>query len=170
MKTLKLELSTWSIEDSEVIGKPGGFAKVHPGLSKNGESVAIKAVDEDQGASARRELQFAKTFAGEPTKHLIPILDCGHDSASGRAYIVMKRADGNLRDKMTVGTVFAEDDIGEIMTQIARGLLEAGDWIHRDLKPENILLYDSRWHLADFGISRLALASTDIHTLGLHRR
>src|SRR5207244_13634179 len=60
---------------------------------------------------------------------------------------------------------FVESDAVEVVRQIARGLIEVGDWIHRDLKPENVLFLDGKWKIADFGIARIAEADTASYTL-----
>ena len=165
MKLLKLTRSEWRLDDTKVLGKPGGFGVVHPGESLEGKKVAIKVINPAIGDLAKRELEFAQAFAGRLTNHVIPILDAGVAAAINRSCIVMALAAGNLRERLTSGSRVTEQEAAEIIIQIARGLIEAGDWVHRDLKPENVLYADGQWQIADFGIARLAEADTASLTL-----
>jgi eukaryotic-like serine/threonine-protein kinase len=165
MKLLKLTRSEWRLDDTTIIGKPGGFGAVHPGQSPEGTSVAIKVINPAVGDFAKRELEFAQAFAGRLTNHVIPILDAGTDPTIGCSCIVMVLADGNLRDRLRGGGTLTDYQAAEILIQIARGLIEADDWVHRDLKPENVLYANGRWQIADFGIARLAEAETATVTL-----
>jgi len=53
----------------------------------------------------------------------------------------------------------------EIACAVVDGLLEVAEWIHRDLKPANVIWCDGHWQLVDFGIARVADASTATGTM-----
>jgi serine/threonine protein kinase len=165
MRQLKLERSVWSLDEQTLLGRPGGFGSVHPGVAEDGTPVAIKLLRSDIGDATHRELDFARAFLGRDTHHVIPILDLGNDLASGRACLVMPRAERSLRDHLKAGAAITETEAVLILLEIARGLLEVDDWVHRDLKPENVLRYGNRWNVADFGIARLTEAKTSLRTL-----
>jgi eukaryotic-like serine/threonine-protein kinase len=154
-----------SLAYTKILGKPGGFGAVHLGQGRDGKEVAIKIINPEVGDLANRELEFAEAFAGRLTTNVIPILDAGVDPTVGCSCIVMALASGNLRERLRGGATLTEDEATEILIQIARGLIEAGDWVHRDLKPENVLYADGRWQIGDFGIARLAEAETATLTL-----
>jgi eukaryotic-like serine/threonine-protein kinase len=128
-----------SLAYTKILGKPGGFGAVHLGQGRDGKEVAIKIINPEVGDLANRELEFAEAFAGRLTTNVIPILDVGVDPTVGCSCIVMALASGNLRERLRGGATLTEDEATEILIQIARGLIEAGDWVHRDLKPENVL-------------------------------
>lgn len=159
MRTLTLDNDSWEIDEAGMLGLPGGFGQVHPGLSPSGQQVAIKVFHSVDPDDHSRELEFAAGFAGRGTQYVVPILDYGIDSTTGKACIVMLRADRNLR-AWVAGQAVDEASAIAVMSDIVQGLIEAGDWIHRDLKPENVLHLDGRWQLVDFGIARLANART----------
>jgi len=92
-------------------------------------------------------------------------LDFGEDAKSGQSCIVMVRAERNLREYLISTKALPEQEAADILRQVAEGLVEAGDWIHRDLKPENVLQTNGQWQIADFGIARLADATTSARTL-----
>jgi serine/threonine protein kinase len=163
MRTLMLTHAAWTVDETQQLGRAGGFGAVFAGKGAAGESVAVKLLHKiDDNA---RELEFAKYFCGKPTRHIVPILDYGVDVASGRPCIVMTQAAYNLRAKLTEVRAFSESDCLSILIDLARGLTEAGSWVHRDLKPENSLFCDGRWHLADFGLARQSDAATATHTV-----
>jgi len=165
MRKLRLERSVWSLDEANILGRPGGFGAVHPGTAEDGAPVAIKVLRRDVGDAAHRELKFARSFVGRATQHVIPILDFGRDNATRQSCIVMPRAEASLRDRLRMATSMEEAEAVDVLIEIARGLLEADDWVHRDLKPENVLRFCNRWHVADFGIARLADANTSLRTL-----
>lgn len=165
MKQLRLEQSVWMLDEGSLLGRPGGFGSVHPGTAEDGAPVAIKILRSDIGDATHRELDFARVFRGRDTQHVIPILDFGRDAGSDRVCLVMPRAEINLRDRLEAAGAITEAEAIEVLVEIARGLLEVDDWVHRDLKPENVLRYNNRWHVADFGIARLAEANTSFRTV-----
>lgn len=164
MRILALTRAQWEIDETARLGQPGGFGSVFAGKASNGRAVAVKLIDLSVGDAAHRELEFAQAFAGRPTQHIVPILDFGVDGVSGQSCIVMSRANASLRDVMISASI-DQSQAASIIEDVARGLIEAGDWIHRDLKPENILRIGNAWQIADFGIARIAQATTSDRTL-----
>jgi serine/threonine protein kinase len=158
-----LNSNRWTFDDANRLGARGGFGTVYVGKGSDDREVAIKILHA-VGDDGKRELNFAKAFAGRATKRVIPILDCGIDGATSRACIVMEKAEKTLREFISEHGAIESQDTAAIIRQIILGLLEAGDWVHRDLKPENILLREDGWQVADFGIARQADGSTSSHT------
>ena len=60
MKELKLTRGEWRVDDTKVLGKPGGFGTVHPGESAQGAKVAIKIINPDVGDAAHREIDLPR--------------------------------------------------------------------------------------------------------------
>jgi eukaryotic-like serine/threonine-protein kinase len=164
MRKLILTLSEWQLDESLLLGKPGGFGSVFSGSAADGTAVAIKLISLDVGDAAHRELEFAQAFVGRATQNIIPILDYGVDQVTQVSCIVMSRADETLREVIRKKSIDLKEAVF-VIQEICRGLIEAGDWTHRDLKPENILRYNSQWQIADFGIARIARATTSTRTL-----
>jgi serine/threonine protein kinase len=165
METLTLPQGIWTYSTVKPLGDPGGFAAVYPGMSDTGDPVAIKVFHASDPAKARRELEFADQQLTRASAHVIPVLGCGIDPVTGRASIVMARADHSLAQKLHDDGPLDETATVAIARAVVCGLLEAGTWVHRDLKPANLLWCRGRWHVADFGIARRADASTALSTL-----
>lgn len=154
MRPIKLTFDTWYIDEHEVVGKADGFGRVYPGINSIGIPIAIKVVPAEDRLSAKQGLLFAKKFARQSTKHIVPIFDYG-EADDGTTYVVMDRAEQSLRDWLESNPSASDNDVVAVVGDIARGLIEAGDWAHRNLKPENVLYLDARWQLTDFGIARI---------------
>ncbi|HJV70039.1 serine/threonine-protein kinase [Ideonella sp.] len=165
MKTLRLAQGSWTILDDEPLGAPGGFAAVYPGLSAKGDPVAIKVFHDLDPAASSRELRFATERLGKLDPHVIAILDCGIDADSGRACIVMPRAEYSLAQKLNTNGKLSEAQAVVIAHAVVSGLISVSTWVHRDLKPGNLLWLDGRWQVADFGIARQADAKTAMSTM-----
>lgn len=164
MINLHLPRGVWQFDETRTLGAPGGFGSVHPGTGPNREDVALKLFHPGMGDANERELEFARGFVGRATQHLVPILDVGFDPDLGQACIVMARAEHTLRDRAS-SLRGDEPQIVQLLAQVARGLVEAGDWIHRDIKPANVLFGNGRWQIGDFGIARIVDADTSAHTM-----
>lgn len=90
-------------------------------------------------------------------RHVVPLLECGADPASGRWYELQEYLrGGTLRELL--GNPVGADQFGEILAQCAAGLeaIHAAGILHLDLKPANVLvrsLVPLDLALADFGVS-----------------
>jgi eukaryotic-like serine/threonine-protein kinase len=165
MKTLKLANGVWRYDESTPLGSPGGFASVYAGLSANDAPVAIKIFHPGIGQDANRELQFAVTRLGKTATHVIAVHDCGVDTTTHQPAIVMARGEYSLSQHSKSQGRLAESVACAIGCEIVDGLLEVSDWVHRDLKPANVIWCDGTWRLVDFGIARIADASTAAGTM-----
>jgi serine/threonine protein kinase len=140
---------TWQL--GEPIGT-GGFGRVVRATSGS-EVAAIKFVPKEPGAD--RELLFVDL---DEVGNVIPVLDSGETGDDW--VLIMPLAECSLRQRLDRGDV-TPDEATAVLTDVATALASLdGRVVHRDLKPENVLLYEGRWCLADFGISRYAEATT----------
>jgi len=165
MKTLTLANGVWRYDESASLGSPGGFAAVYAGLSAGDTPVAVKIFHAGVRQDANRELQFAATRLGKTASHVIAVHDCGVDAATHQPAIVMARGEYSLAEYSKSQGALAESAACAIACEIVEGLLEASDWVHRDLKPANVIWCDGTWRLVDFGIARIADASTAVGTM-----
>jgi eukaryotic-like serine/threonine-protein kinase len=165
MNILKLKQGTWTVQDDKPLADPGGFAGVFPGASGDGDPVAIKVFHSLDPAISSRELAFAEERLGKQSPHVIEILDCGIDLGSGRACIVMPRAEYSLAQRLGAVGKLSEIQAIVIAHAVVSGLRSVGTWVHRDLKPGNLLWHNDSWQLADFGIARQVDALTAQNTM-----
>ena len=149
-RIVQLTQRNWAFDDSAPLGA-GAFGTVYRTTDSDGREGAIKVLHASVGTD-NRELEIARALVLRKTTHIIQVLDCGVDLATGRPCIVMEKADRSLRDCIASEGPVGPLEGAEIIRQIVLGLVEAGDWVHRDLKPGNILLRDGRWQIADFGM------------------
>lgn len=117
--------------------------------------VAIKRITDGagRGPEANRELQIALKLHQQDSQHLLAPLSWAVDDAD--LLLVMPLAERSLA-AVSHQNGLAEDALLPVLRDITCGLVElhAAGIVHRDLKPANVLFYDSRWCVADFGISR----------------
>ncbi|GAA2063815.1 hypothetical protein GCM10009839_89040 [Catenulispora yoronensis] len=119
----------------------------------DGHEVAVKRI----AAAAPRELEIAEKVMslGQPEQLLVPFASA---SDGPDLLLFMPLAlEGSLADEIAARPGgWDESEVLAIVHDIVAGLIElnAAGIVHRDLKPANILLYQGRWHLADFGMSR----------------
>ena len=133
----------------------GGFGHVYLAHSEGGQAAVVKFIPKDPGAE--RELLFEE-LAGTP--NVVPILDKGEWGDFWA--LVMPKAERSLTDHLNkMGGRLAVGDAVPVLIDIVEALAAIADRVvHRDIKPDNILLWNGKWSLADFGISRYAEATT----------
>jgi serine/threonine protein kinase len=162
----------WSYEPSVQIGDSGGFGQVFRGTGSAVEAVAVKRVRlrwdaESEQRRREREVEIDQVLATTSAKHVTRLLDVGR--VGDDLLLVMPLADRSLAAAVRAGDL---DDLArvEALRQVAQGLAELAEIpvLHRDLKPANVLGFADLWQLADFGISRNLLESTDTYTFRGH--
>ena len=142
----------------------GGMAVVYRALDhKLDRYVTLKIMREDlEEGFIERFYKEAQSIACLSHTNIVKVYDYGEDN--GIHYIVMEYVDGTtLKDLIIKKAPFDEETILGVAVQIANGLLHAhkNDVIHRDIKPQNILVtHDGSVKIADFGIARMAKATT----------
>ncbi|UQU67365.1 serine/threonine protein kinase [Couchioplanes caeruleus] len=162
--------NVYSYDEADRIGDPGSYGTVYGGRAEDGTSVAVKVVSfrassvQDR-AIAEREVEVWRRLPVQPEGHLVPLLDVAR--ATDQLMFVMPRARRNLAELVAQSAPLTTPEATDVVRQVAEGLRELAEAgvIHRDIKPLNILDIDNRWHLADFGISRVMAAATASHTL-----
>jgi eukaryotic-like serine/threonine-protein kinase len=134
----------------------GGFGQIYD-ASSDGQPAVVKLVPKAPGAD--REF-LMEELSG--VRNVIPLWDRGETDSHWA--LVMPRADKSLRDHLSerAGQGLDLNSALSIMIDIAETLVDlaAKQIVHRDLKPENVLLFNGRWCLTDFGISRYAEKTT----------
>ena len=129
----------------------GGFGRVFLAEDENGNKAVVKLVPQAPGS--QREMLFVD-LDGIP--NVVPILDSGESDDYWA--LVMPQAEKSLRDYLEETSGLTTNEAISVLVDIAEALaaIESRGVVHRDIKPENILLLNDRWHIADFGIARLA--------------
>jgi hypothetical protein len=144
----------------------GAFGRVYRGRDRRlDRPVAVKVIkpwwaeDPDWAGTFERE---ARMLARVSDPGIVQIFDVGQ--APEGVYYVSELVDGeNLATRLKRGPLPAWEACG-VAAQLCRALARAHAEriVHRDIKPANILLSsDGRVKVGDFGVARLAEASTD---------
>lgn len=163
--TIRLPNGHWQFDESEPLGKPGGFGEVFRGEGPDGE-VAIKRLKISAEAAAHRELAIGKQLMQGVFKSIVPVFDAGQDSESDRYFLVMPVCEYSLQEKIDEASgALDKSCVQQAIRQIIEGLIEVSSITHRDLKPANILYHGGRWKIADFGIAKFVEDSTSLETL-----
>jgi serine/threonine protein kinase len=150
----------------------GGFSEVWQAEDRVlGRAVAVKvftghAGQPDLVARFHRE---ARTVAGLRHPNVVSVFDAGTDE--GVPFVVMELLAGPSLDELlaTRGPLPVEVALG-YAEQAAAGLAaaHAAGVVHRDIKPANLVLdSDGTLKVVDFGIARLAEASSSLTATGV---
>jgi len=155
-----------------VISHGGGGTVFEAIQVKLARQVAVKVMsgelvdNEEAQARFRRELRITSQLAHP---HIVQLLDFGA-TPDGHPYLVTEFLEGEDLDQRLakVGRLSLEQTLS-IARQVgmALGAVHARGIVHRDLKPANVLLLTLEGlpdfvKLLDFGISKVARASTQI--------
>jgi eukaryotic-like serine/threonine-protein kinase len=165
MIEIRLPQGIWHYDPNTLLGKPGGFGSVFTGSGNGYEMLAVKKLHISASEAAHRELRIAEDLAFRQMEHVMPVLDAGQDINSDSYFVIMPRAERSLQDELDRVKKLSEVETIGILEQIVLGLQEVAHIVHRDLKPANILYHDTKWKIADFGISRFVEESTSLNTL-----
>ncbi len=150
----------------------GGMAQVFVAHQDSVQrDVAIKVMHQDRTnvdtQAYNRFEREARIIANMEHAHILPVYDYGIEK--GMSYLVMRLADGNLKEYLAENHPLTLTEVARFLTQIAAALdfAHRHQVIHRDLKPANILL-DSEHNclLADFGIAHLLDGSVAMTATG----
>ena len=173
------EIAPWfpQLEIVELIGHGGMGAVYKARQPKLDRIVALKIIRPESAQAptfAERFTREARTLARLNHPHVVSLHDFGEvaDADSPGAeplyYFIMEYVDGaSLRELLDAGPVDPEQGL-RIVSQICDALQFAHDEgvVHRDIKPENILIDQrGRVRIADFGLARLLVSTTEDFTL-----
>ena len=155
----------------QLVGQ-GGMAAVYKGVdSVLGRTVAVKVIRQvyaEDPHFLERFLQEARLVASLDHPNILPLYDFGEQD--GRPYLVMPYLPGgSLADQMAA--------LPQALPLVAAWTLQLGGALdaahergvlHRDVKPGNVMVTkDGRLVLGDFGIARLAEATTRLTATGM---
>ena len=142
----------------------GGFGRVYLGQGQDGQRVAVKVIKpdlaEDPEFRARfgREVSAARKIGGQFTARVVAADTDGEELWLATEYI----SGPTLREAVTAQGPLAESSVLALAAGLAEalGAIHAAGLVHRDLKPDNVLLAYDGPRVIDFGIARVAGAST----------
>ena len=142
----------------------GGFGRVYLGQAPDGQRVAVKVIKpdlaEDPEFRARfgREVSAARKVGGQFTARVVDADTDGEELWLATEYI----SGPTLREAVAVQGPLAESSVLALAAGLAEALdaIHAAGLVHRDLKPDNVLLAYDGPRVIDFGIARVAGAST----------
>jgi eukaryotic-like serine/threonine-protein kinase len=145
----------------------GGMADVYRAVDlSSDELVAVKVLRHMAPEQARRFAIEARTL--ERLDHPAVVRFCASGESDGTPYLVMEHVDGpSLAEVLDGGRPLPVERVVAMGERLAGALAHAHHLgiVHRDVKPGNVLIgSDGLARLADFGIARLADATTMTQT------
>src|SRR3954471_8106673 len=135
-----------------------------------GRPVALKLIAPEHAADANFRERFqreSRMAAAIDHPNVIPVYEAGEED--GRLYLVMRWVAGtDLHRLLRAEGRIEPERAAAIVNQVAGALdaAHAAGLVHRDVKPANVLLSGNHAYLADFGLTRLAGADTQLTTDG----
>ena len=150
-------------EVTNVLGS-GGMGRVYRALdTRLGRTVALKVISDSGGIDVEARDRFlveARAIASLNDPHICALHDVGREGDTD--FLVMEYVEGEtLAARLARGALPLRAAL-EYAVQLADALSRAHRQgiVHRDLKPGNVMLTKSGVKLLDFGLARLAEAST----------
>jgi serine/threonine protein kinase len=142
----------------------GGFGRVYLGQGPDGERVAAKVIKPDLAEDPEfrerfgREVSAARKVGGKFTARVVDADTDGEELWLATEYI----SGPTLREAVAVQGPLADSSVLALAAGLAEALdaIHAAGLVHRDLKPDNVLLAYDGPRVIDFGIARVAGAST----------
>lgn len=149
----------------------GGMAVVYEAYDPEvGRNIALKVLPREflhDRTFLKRFHDEARTIAKLEHRAIVPLYDVGTEE--GQPYLVTRlMTGGSLADRLRYGPI-PLSHVKQIMRRICAALDKAHEngIIHRDVKPGNILFdEEGAAYLSDFGIARVAAATTTVTIIG----
>jgi serine/threonine-protein kinase len=155
----------------ESVAGRGGMGIVYRATQLSlGRPVALKLIAPEHAADSGFRERFqreSRMAAAIDHPNVIPVYEAGEED--GRLYLVMRWVAGTDLHKVLRNDGRLEPlRAAAIVNQVAGALdaAHAAGLVHRDVKPANVLLSGDHAYLADFGLTRLAGADTNLTTDG----
>ncbi len=152
LDTVDLDLSdaeTTSHDYVEEALNSGGQANI---LTTPSDDILLKRLNLTKATTEKQKERFNEEF------RLLKLLDNKYtlevfDLDESKFEYTMKKASG---DFYLLAKNMSSADIVQFLFQIAEAIdyIHCNNIMHRDIKPENCLFVNSRWVLADFGLSK----------------
>ncbi len=130
--------------------------------------VALKLIERNQPEYLERFQREVTLIGSLKHDHVLPIFAYG-ECASWYYLVMPYLKDGTLYERLKIRGALTQQEAGLFLEQIAGALHCAHEQgiLHRDVKSSNILLRnDSYAYLADFGLAKERVGSTDITQTG----
>jgi serine/threonine protein kinase len=97
---VRLPRGEWNIYYDHQLGQEGGFGIVFAGSRDGFPPLAIKKLKLTANETANRELRIAEKLSSATLKYIVPVFDYGQDSETDNYFIVMAKAEKNLREEL----------------------------------------------------------------------
>lgn len=155
----------------QLVGK-GGMAEVYRAESQtSGKTIALKILLpnlSDDSTFRHRFVREAQVVTRLEHPNIVRVYDYGEKN--GSCYMVMEYLRGpDLRDMLRAQRRYELHEALPLLRDIAAALDYAhqNGVVHRDIKPSNVVMDGSRAVLTDFGVAKIADASTRLTLTGV---